>query len=126
MAAAAAAAAVAHPPPLAVLDPFFLTKQNNPNTCPPCPHTPQTSFNRSSTQPNPTQNHFRSAVTDEHLRVRGSNGSIFALGDAATIEQAKAVEKATQLFDKHAQTHPDGRLTLPELQQASWGLGIQG
>ncbi|KAI7836386.1 hypothetical protein COHA_009749 [Chlorella ohadii] len=64
-----------------------------------------------------TQTHFRSAVTDEHLRVRGSNGTIFALGDAATIEQAKAVEKATQLFDKHAQTHPDGRLTLPELQQ---------
>ncbi|PRW59414.1 type-II calcium-dependent NADH dehydrogenase isoform A [Chlorella sorokiniana] len=64
-----------------------------------------------------TQNHFRSAVTDEHLRVRGSNGTIFALGDAATIEQAKAVEKATQLFDKYAQTHPDGRLTLPELQQ---------
>lgn len=49
--------------------------------------------------------------------MRGSNGSIFALGDAATIEQAKALEKATQLFDKHAQTHADGRLTLPELQQ---------
>ena len=63
-------------------------------------------------------------MTDEHLRVRGSNGSIFALGDAATIEQARAVEKATELFDKHAQTHADGRLTLPELQQVGglwWG-----
>lgn len=40
--------------------------------------------------PEGTQSHFRSAVTDEHLRVKGSNGTIFALGDAATIEQAKA------------------------------------
>lgn len=34
-----------------------------------------------------TQTHFRSAVTDEYLRVKGSGGTIFALGDAATIEQ---------------------------------------
>lgn len=38
----------------------------------------------------PQQNHVRSAVTDEHLRVRGTNDTIFALGAAATIEQAKA------------------------------------
>ncbi|KAL4428590.1 hypothetical protein ABPG77_008902 [Micractinium sp. CCAP 211/92] len=63
------------------------------------------------------QNHFRSAVTDEYLRVKGSNGSIFALGDAATIEQNTATQKATELFDKYAATHADGRLTLTELQQ---------
>lgn len=39
--------------------------------------------------PQGTQTHFRSAVTDEHLRVLGTNGSVFALGDANTIEQAK-------------------------------------
>ncbi|EFN51687.1 hypothetical protein CHLNCDRAFT_59165 [Chlorella variabilis] len=61
--------------------------------------------------------HFRSAVTDEWLRVKGSNGTMFALGDAATIEQNKAVEKASELFDKYAATHSDGRLTLEELQQ---------
>lgn len=64
-----------------------------------------------------TQTHFRSAVTDEWLRVKGSNGTMFALGDAATIEQNKAVEKASELFDKYAATHSDGRLTLEELQQ---------
>ncbi len=35
------------------------------------------------------QTHFRSAITDEFLRVKGSNDTIFALGDAATIEQQK-------------------------------------
>lgn len=31
--------------------------------------------------------------------------------------ETQAVEKATELFDKYAKTHSDGRLTLPELQQ---------
>jgi len=35
------------------------------------------------------QTHFRSIVTDEFLRVIGSHGSIFSIGDAATIEQAR-------------------------------------
>jgi hypothetical protein len=35
------------------------------------------------------QTHFRSAITDDWLRVKGSDGTMFALGDAATIEQAK-------------------------------------
>jgi hypothetical protein len=37
--------------------------------------------------PEGTQTHFRSIVTDQYLRVLGSNGSIFAIGDAATIQQ---------------------------------------
>ncbi|KAK9863618.1 hypothetical protein WJX84_002828 [Apatococcus fuscideae] len=40
--------------------------------------------------PEGTQRHFRSILTDEHLRVLGSNGSIYAIGDAATIDQPKA------------------------------------
>ena len=34
-----------------------------------------------------TQSHFRSIVTDQHLRALGSNGTIFAIGDGATVEQ---------------------------------------
>ena len=37
--------------------------------------------------PKGSQTHFRSIVTDSFLRVRGSQGSIYAIGDAATIEQ---------------------------------------
>ena len=37
--------------------------------------------------PEGSQTHFRSIVTDPYLRVNGSNGSIYAFGDAATIEQ---------------------------------------
>lgn len=37
--------------------------------------------------PKGSQTHFRSIITDDHLRVKGSNGSIYAIGDAATIEQ---------------------------------------
>lgn len=36
----------------------------------------------------------RSIVTDEYLCVKGSDGTIFALGDAATVEQAKALSRA--------------------------------
>lgn len=36
----------------------------------------------------PNQTHFRSILTDEMLRVNGSNGSIFAMGDAVSRVQA--------------------------------------
>lgn len=36
-----------------------------------------------------TQTHFRSIITDDFLCVKGSGGSIYAIGDAATIEQQK-------------------------------------
>lgn len=44
------------------------------------------------------QDHFRSILTNEYLEVKGSNGTIFALGDAATIEQPKALTYAEELF----------------------------
>lgn len=65
--------------------------------------------------PEGTQTHFRSIVTDEYLRVRGApDGSMFALGDAATIEQQKALDKADELFEK-ADTDKNGRLSRREL-----------
>ena len=38
--------------------------------------------------PQGTQTNFRSILTDGLLRVEGSNGSIFAIGDASSIAQA--------------------------------------
>lgn len=65
--------------------------------------------------PEGTQTHFRSIVTDEYLRVRGApDGSMFALGDAATIEQQKALDKADELFEK-ADIDKNGRLSKREL-----------
>lgn len=40
--------------------------------------------------PEGSQTHFRSIVTDQHCRVLGSNGSIYAIGDAATIQQVNS------------------------------------
>lgn len=37
------------------------------------------------------QQHWRSLKTDKYLRVQGTNGSIFALGDAATVEQVRPI-----------------------------------
>lgn len=37
--------------------------------------------------PEGTQTHFRSIVTDPYLRAIGSDGTIIALGDGATVEQ---------------------------------------
>lgn len=67
--------------------------------------------------PEGSQTHFRSIVTDEFLQVRGAvPGSIFALGDASTIEQNKALEKADELFDV-ADVDNSGGLTLAELRE---------
>ncbi len=68
-----------------------------------------------SALPEGSQIHFRSIVTDEYLRVRGApDGSMFAIGDAATIEQQKALEKADELFLK-ADADGNGRLSMKEL-----------
>lgn len=65
--------------------------------------------------PEGAQTHFRSIITDEFLRVKGSEGSIYAFGDAATIEQPKSLEHADDLFHK-ADLNQDGRLRLEELR----------
>lgn len=63
----------------------------------------------------PGQNHFRSILTDEKLCVLGSKGSIYAIGDAATIYQPKALEHADELFVK-ADKNKDDQLSLDELR----------
>lgn len=42
----------------------------------------------------------RSLLTDEFLRVKGSDGSIWAFGDAATIDQPRALQRADELFEQ--------------------------
>ena len=62
-----------------------------------------------------TQTHFRSAVTNGYLEVDGSDGSIFALGDAATLRQDRALDAAAALFDR-ADIDNNGALDLDELR----------
>ena len=64
----------------------------------------------------PGQTHFRSILTDEFMRVRGGGGAIYAFGDAATIEQPKALDYADELF-RRADTDGNGRLSLRELRE---------
>lgn len=64
----------------------------------------------------PGQSHFRSILTDDCLRVKGSDGSIWALGDSATIDQPKALDYAEQLFDS-GDRNKDGKLSLEELRE---------
>ena len=62
-----------------------------------------------------SQTHFRSVVTTPTLEVVGSGGSIFALGDAATIGTGAALGAAEALFEA-ADTNGDGFLDLAELR----------
>jgi len=63
-----------------------------------------------------SQTHFRSLLTDEFLRVKGSDGSIWAFGDAATIDQPRALQRADELFEQ-ADVNKDGHVSLEELQR---------
>ncbi|KAF0689620.1 Aste57867_18951 [Aphanomyces stellatus] len=46
-----------------------------------------------------TQTNCRALVVDDWLRVKGAEERIYALGDAASIEQKRAVDHAAMLFD---------------------------
>ncbi|CAD7703445.1 unnamed protein product [Ostreobium quekettii] len=63
----------------------------------------------------PEQGHPRSIVTDGHLGVKGSSGRIFAVGDAATIEQGQALGHADELFARAAKGD-NGWLTIKQLR----------
>jgi len=55
-------------------------------------------------------------LTDRYLRVKGVNdGSIFAIGDCATIEQAKLVDRIQLLFEE-ADTQHRGALDLQQFK----------
>lgn len=66
----------------------------------------------------PDQTHFRSLVTDDQLSVLGSEGSIWALGDASTIAQPRALDYVDDLFNE-ADVDKSGTLTLSELRVRS-------
>jgi len=55
-------------------------------------------------------------ITDEWLHVRGSSGSIFALGDAATVRHDRTLPFAKQLFDA-ADAEGTGSLSMVRLRQ---------
>jgi NADH dehydrogenase len=56
-------------------------------------------------------------LTDQYLHVKGINdGSIFALGDCATIEQPNLVDRAQLLFEE-ADTENRGALNLQQFQR---------
>lgn len=63
----------------------------------------------------PNQTHFRALLTDDRLRVLGSDNSIWAIGDASTIASPKALDYADELFEE-ADTVRDGVLSLSELR----------
>jgi len=65
--------------------------------------------------PPASQTHFRSIVTTPSLEVVGSGGTIFALGDAATIGAGAALGAAADLFSE-ADANGDGFLDLAELR----------
>ncbi|WIA41047.1 hypothetical protein OEZ86_004683 [Tetradesmus obliquus] len=60
------------------------------------------------------QTHARSVLTDDFMRVLGSNNSIWAFGDAATIAQPHAASRADELFE-YADMNGDGKVDLVEL-----------
>jgi len=62
----------------------------------------------------------RCVLTDEFLRVEGSDGSIFVFGDAATIHTPLASEHVDELFDT-ADADKDGLLSVSELQKVLHG-----
>lgn len=55
-------------------------------------------------------------LTDPYLRVKGSQvGSVFAIGDCATIEQAKLTDRIQSLFEE-ADTEHRGALNLQQFR----------
>lgn len=62
------------------------------------------------------QTNKRALLTDPWLRVLGSGGSIYALGDCATMEQGLAIDHAKELFQQCDVNH-DGYLSREEMQE---------
>ena len=60
------------------------------------------------TLPEGSQENKRSLLCDKSLRVKGSEGSIFAIGDCATIERPRSLAKAEELYREAARCTPDG------------------
>jgi hypothetical protein len=61
------------------------------------------------------QNHFRSLLIDDRLRVLGGKNSVWAIGDASTIASVKALDYADELFEQ-ADVDGNNSLSLSELR----------
>jgi len=61
------------------------------------------------------QANSRGVVTNESLQVRGSLGSIYALGDACTVENERAILRAEELF-KEGDVDGSGMLDVEEMK----------
>jgi len=62
------------------------------------------------------QNNRMGLLTDQYLRVKGINdGSIFAIGDCATIQQPKLVDQIQSLFEE-VDTEHRGALDLQQFK----------
>jgi NADH:ubiquinone reductase (non-electrogenic) len=62
------------------------------------------------------QDNVRGVVTDECLMVKGSNGTIFALGDASTMQVSRSTVRAEELFLKYDDDN-SGSLDVSELKE---------
>ncbi|CAF1985082.1 unnamed protein product [Rotaria magnacalcarata] len=63
-----------------------------------------------------TQSNRMGILTDQHLRAKGvHDGSLFAIGDCATIEQPKLVDRIQLLFEE-ADTQHRGALDLQQFR----------
>ena len=58
--------------------------------------------------PEGSQTNMRSLSVDKSLRVKGSNGTIFAVGDCATIERPRSMSKAIELYSIAGKCDADG------------------
>jgi hypothetical protein len=63
----------------------------------------------------PQQTHFRALLTDERLRVLGTKGSMWAIGDASTVYSPKALDYADSLFEE-GDVGNSGTLSISELR----------
>ena len=63
-----------------------------------------------------TQTNRMGLLTDRYLRVKGvEDGSIFAIGDCATVEQPKLIDRIQLLFEE-ADTQHRGALDLQQFK----------
>lgn len=71
------------------------------------------------------QEHRQAIHVDQHLAVNGSGGAVFALGDAATVEQPHVLDHAEELFQQ-ADVNNDGVLSCSEVRTACVRCPHQG
>lgn len=62
--------------------------------------------------PEGSQPNVRSLSADKAMRVKGSDGSIFGLGDCVTVERPKSMAKAQEIYAKACKCDEDGNCEL--------------